>query len=93
MAETQHMTLEYLLRMRGDLAITSLESLRDKVGELYRTMDMVCSEIKNLDDHYQLTADGASPMKNVVDAIRKMKPEETANLTDADVMKLIASGG
>lgn len=82
-------TLEELYKMRGDMAIATLEMIQ-------RDLDVAriaLEQIKLMDKHYKLKNDLESTgLVEIVKTIRAYSPEKTDGKTDEEVLAMFGKG-
>lgn len=85
--ETRPMSVEYLLRMRGDLALATLETMLVNMKKMTETMDAVFQQMKMLEEHYQLNSStGKTPLGDLAQTLRQMAGGKLDGATDEEVL-------
>lgn len=78
-------SLEELYKMRGDIAIATLETIQRDLEVVKITLE----QLKAMDTHYQLKSDLESTgLGEIIKTLRHHAPEQTEGKTDAEVLAL-----
>ncbi len=78
-------SLEELYKMRGDIAIATLETIQRDLEVVKITLE----QLKAMDTHYQLKSDLESTgLGEIIKTLRHHAPEATEGKTDAEVLAL-----
>lgn len=88
------MSLEYLLRVRGDTAIAALQAMQRQMRKMLDQFDIVISELALLDDKFKVGEEVAkTPMDRLVKTMRDLRPDMCAGKSDTEVMMLFKAQG
>lgn len=93
MPADQNMSMEYLLRVRGDTAIAALHAMQKQLHRMLDQFDVVIKELGTLDDKFQVGEEVAkTPMDRLVKTMRDLRPDLCEGKSDAEVMQLFQQG-
>lgn len=87
-------SLDYLLRLRGDMALAGMQAILKNLKETTATLEAVLAEMQKYEKHYQLeSSTGKGPVGDIVETMRRMAPDKTAAMTDDEILRRFGPQG